>query len=496
MSTVPLLQAEAIDKSFPGVHALDHVDFDLYAGEVHVLLGENGAGKSTFMKIISGALPKDSGRILLHGKEVEITDPLHARRLGIGMVYQELSLIPTLTVAENIFIGHLPRRGPLRAIAWPEVFSQAKTLLSDLGVDIDPKARVADLGMAERQLTEIAKTLALKVQILLLDEPTSSLSDEERLHLFDILRRLQERGVGIIYVSHRLAELPQIGQRVTVLRDGKKIGELPVSQAKEDTLISMMVGRELGEQFPKVELQRGQEILRVQNLAIKGILNNLNLSLHAGEVLGIFGLVGARRTDLAQALFGLHKLERGEILIHGKRVTITSPRDAIEAGLGYLTENRKDGLVPLLPIPANVTLASLGRICRLGVLNHAMEQQEAQHLVDELKIHTPRLGQKVAFLSGGNQQKVALAKWLCSQSKILIFDEPTRGIDVGAKAEVFRLMNDLAAQGVGIIMISSELLEVMAMADRILVMARGTFTAEYGRGQASQEDIMRSAAGR
>jgi ribose transport system ATP-binding protein len=496
MPTVPLLQVEAIDKSFPGVHALDHVDFDLYEGEVHVLLGENGAGKSTFMKIISGALPKDSGRILLRGKEVEIRDPLHARQLGIGMVYQELSLIPTLTVAENISVGHLPRRGPLGAIAWTEVFSQAKELLSDLGVATDPKARVADLGMAERQLTEIAKALALNVQILLLDEPTSALSDEERLRLFDIIRRLQERGVGIIYVSHRLVEVPQIGQRVTVLRDGEKIGTLPVSQAREDTLISMMVGRELAEQFPKVELQHGQEILRIQNLTVKGILHDINLSLHGGEILGIFGLVGARRTDLARALFGLHKLERGEIFVNGSRVRITSPRDAIEAGLGYLTEDRRDGLVPLLPIPANVTLASLGRICRLGVLSHAIEQKEAQHLVDELRIHTPRLGQKVAFLSGGNQQKVALAKWLCSQSKILVFDEPTRGIDVGAKAEVFRLMNDLAKQGVGIIMISSELPEVMAMADRILVMARGVFTAEYARGQASQEEIMRSAAGR
>ena len=495
MSTA-LLNAQAIDKSFPGVHALDHVDFDLYAGEVHILLGENGAGKSTFMKIISGALPKDSGRLLLQGKEVEIKDPLHARRLGIGMVYQELSLIPALTVAENIFAGHLPRRGPLHAIAWPEIFSQAKALLSDLGVDIDPKTRAGDLGMAERQLTEIAKALALKVQILLLDEPTSALSDEERLRLFDLIRRMQEKGVGIIYVSHRLGEVPQIGQRITVLRDGKKIDTLPVSEAKEDTLISMMVGRELTEQFPKVAAERGPEILRINHLTVKGILHDLNLNLHAGEILGIFGLVGAKRTDLARALFGLHKLERGEIWVKGRKAVIANPRDAIEAGLGYLTEDRRDGLVPLLPIPANITLASLGRISRLGILNHDIEQSEAKHYVDELQIHAPRLGQKVAFLSGGNQQKVALAKWLCSRSKILVFDEPTRGIDVGAKAEVFRLMNELAQQGVGIIMISSELPEVMAMADRILVMARGSLTAEYGRGQASQEEIMRSAAGR
>ncbi len=496
MSAVPVLQVEGLDKSFPGVHALDHVDFDLYEGEVHVLLGENGAGKSTFMKILSGALPKDSGRILLQGREVEISDPHHARQLGIGMVYQELSLIPSLTVAENIFVGQLPHRGPLRTIAWPEVFMRAGALLSDLGVAIHPRARVASLGMAERQLVEIAKVLALNARILLLDEPTSALSEEERARLFDIIRRLCARGVAIIYVSHRLAEVPQIGQRVTVLRDGKKIGTLPVDQAREETLISMMVGRELTEQYPKVEVPRGPELLRVQGLTVKGKLHHISLSLHAGEIVGIFGLVGAGRTELARALFGLHKLDSGEIYVNGRKVAIHSPQEAIAAGLGYLTEDRRDGLVPLLPIAPNVTLASLRRICRLGVLSHALEEREARRFVDELRIHVPRLDRRVAFLSGGNQQKVALAKWLCSQAKILVFDEPTRGIDVGAKAEVFRLMNELAQQGVGIIMISSELPEVMAMADRVLVMARGAITAEYSRGQASPEDIMRSAAGR
>ncbi|MCL4396694.1 MAG: sugar ABC transporter ATP-binding protein [Chloroflexi bacterium] len=496
MSTLPLLQVQAIDKSFPGVHALDHVDFDLCAGEVHVLLGENGAGKSTFMKIISGALQKDSGHILLRGKEVEIADPQHACALGIGMVYQELSLIPTLTVAENIFVGRLPRRGRLRTIAWSEVYSHSKMLLDDLGVNINVKARVAELSMAERQLTEIAKVLTLNAQILLLDEPTSSLSEEERVRLFDIIRRLQKRGVGVIYVSHRLGEVPQIGQRVTVLRDGKRIGSLPVSQAKEDTLISMLVGRELTEQFPKVEVTRGVEILRVQNLSVKGTLGNLSLNLHAGEILGIFGLVGAGRTDLVRAIFGLHKLASGEISVNGRKTTITCPRDAVQAGLGYLTEDRKDGLVQLMPIPANTPLASLARISRWGVLSHATEEREARHLVDELKIHAPRLRQRVEYLSGGNQQKVALAKWLCSRSKVLIFDEPTRGIDVGAKVEVYRLMNELAGQGIGILMISSELPEVMAMADRILVMARGAITAEYERGRVSPEDIMRRAAGR
>ena len=495
MSSQPLMRVEGIDKSYPGVHALDHVDFDLYEGEVHVLLGENGAGKSTLMKILSGSLPKDSGRILIRGQEVEITSPYHARELGIGMVYQELSLIPNLSVAENIFLGRLPRRKPLGFVDWPDAFSQAKGFLSDLGVDIDPKKRIQDLGMAERQLTEIAKALSMKVQILLLDEPTSALSDEERERLFEIIYGLQKRGVAVVYVSHRLVEVPQIGQRVTVLRDGKKIDTLPVSEADEPTLIRMMVGRELGEQYPKEEVERGEELLRVEGLTVKDSgLKNLSMSLHEGEILCIFGLLGAGRTEFARALFGIDPIDSGEIFLNGEVVDIPSPSKAIELGLGYLTEDRAGRLVLQLPIPANITLASLKNICRLGLLNHGEERQSAERYVKDLRIHTPKLYQRVGFLSGDNQQKVALAKWLCSQSKTLIFDEPTRGIDVGAKVEVFRLMNDLAKQGVGIIMMSSEIPEVLAMADRILVMAGGSFVAEYARGQATQEDLLRAAA--
>ncbi len=490
-----LLQAEAIDKSFPGVHALDHVDFDLQAGEVHVLLGENGAGKSTFMKILSGALQKDSGRILLNGKEIEITDSTHARHLGIGMVYQELSLLPALTVAENIFVGHWPRRGRSRMVSWADMNAQAQKLLDEMEIRVDARARVSTLGMAERQLTEIAKALSLNAQVLLFDEPTSSLTDEERIHLFALIRRLQERGTGIIYVTHKLVEVPQIGQRVTVLRDGKKIGTLPIAEIDEEKMIRMMVGRELKEQFPKDTIQRGEPILRAEKLSVKGRLRDVSLELHRGEILGIFGLVGAGRTDLARALFGLQKLESGAIYVNGTRRDLTCPADAIECGMGFLTEDRRSGLVQALTIPENITLASLKRLSRFSLLSLRGEDDQARRLVDQLQIHTPRLRQRVEFLSGGNQQKVALAKWMCSQSKILVFDEPTRGIDVGAKAEVFRLMNDLAKQGVGIIMISSELPEVLAMADRILVMAHGQITAEFPRGQATQEDIMRSAAG-
>ncbi|NIN69771.1 MAG: ATP-binding cassette domain-containing protein [Anaerolineae bacterium] len=493
VSSTSLLHAEAIDKSFPGVHALDHVDFDLHEGEVHVVLGENGAGKSTLMKIFSGSLPRDSGRILIRGEEVEIRNPQHARDLGIGMVYQELSLIPTLSTAENILLGRLPRRRPLNTVDWPEVHSRAADILSDLGADIDPSKPVRGLSMAERQLTEIAKALSMKVQILLLDEPTSALSDEERDHLFDTIRRLQERGVAVIYVSHRLPEVPQIGQRVTVLRDGKGVGTLSVSEGDEATLIRMMVGRELVEQFPKEEVELGKEILRIDGLTVKGKLRDISLSLHEGEIVGIFGVMGAGRTDLARTLFGFERPESGDIVLNGNKVRISSPWDAIDLGLGYMTEDRRDGLVPRLPIPPNITLASLDRMTRLGFLRREEERRAAEHYVQELDIATPSLSQKVELLSGGNQQKVALAKWLCSESKILILDEPTRGIDVGAKVEVFRLMNNLAGEGVGVIMISSELPEVLAMADRIFVMARGRIMGEFAGGECTQEDILRCA---
>jgi ribose transport system ATP-binding protein len=492
INTSFLLKAEAIDKSFPGVYALENVDFELKPGEVHVLLGENGAGKSTLMKIFSGTLTRDSGKLFVRDQEVDLESPHHARNLGIGMVYQELSLIPTLSVAENIFLGRFPKRST-GSIYWSKLFTDAYKLFDEFGVHVDPRLKVRNLGMAERQLVEIAKALSMNVQILLLDEPTSALSDEERGRLFDIIRHLQDRGVGTVYVSHRLDEVPQIGQRVTVLRDGKKMGTLPVQQADEATLIRMMVGRELKEHFPKEEVELGQEILRVQELSVTNKLKNITLSLHKGEILGIAGLMGAGRTEFARALFGIDKIDGGKVFIEGKEVIISSPWDAIGFGLGYLTENRRDGLISRLSVAANVTLASLGQLHKFGFLRRRDEESLAEKYVKDLSIHTSGLHQKVEFLSGGNQQKVVLAKWMCSRSKIMIFDEPTRGIDVGSKIEVFRLMNQLVKRGVGIVMISSELPEVLAMADRILVMCRGSITAEFKRGTATQEDILRYA---
>ena len=489
----PLLHMEQIDKSFPGVHALDHVDFDLYEGEVHILLGENGAGKSTLMKILSGSIPRDSGRIYIQGEEIHDLSPERAQALGIGMVYQELSLVPGLSVAENIFLGQLPRN---RAgmVDWPDMIRQAERSLRELGVAIDPRAEVRRLSVAEQQLTEIARVLTKQPRILLLDEPTSALSDAERERLFETIRLLQTRGVGIVYISHRLVEVPLIGQRVTVLRDGRLVGTLQAAEATEDTLVRMTVGRQLTEQFPKHTMVRGGRLLRVENLSLDNALHDLTFEVYQTEILGIFGLLGAGQIEMARAIFGLEPRASCRIFVNGSETRIRNPNDAIRHGLGYLTRDRREGLVPRLPIPPNITLANLSQIPVFRYLNLRRETATAARYVDDLHIQPPSLTRHAIYLSGGNQQKVVLGRWLCSESKVLIFDEPTRGIDVGAKAEVFALMNHLTERGVGIVMISSEMLEILAMADRILVMRAGRFTAEYGRGQATQEQLLRSAS--
>jgi len=492
-SRQPLLKMEQIDKQYPGVHALDHVDFDLYAGEVHVMLGENGAGKSTLMKILSGSIPKDEGRIFIRGQEIHHLTPERAQALGIGMVYQELSLVPHLTVAENIFLGQLPKT-KLGIVNWPEIMRQAKKSLTDLGVNIDPHLEVRQLEVAEQQLTEIARVLTRRPKILLLDEPTSALSDTERGRLFEIIDRLRGRGVGIVYISHRLAEVPLIGQRVTVLRDGHLIGTLSVEEAQEDKLVHMMVGRELAEQFPKQSVQLGEPALRVEDFSVDGIIHNLSFDLRQGEILGIFGLMGAGQVELARGLFGLMPHSSGHIYVNGQEVNIRQPQDAIKHGLGLLTRDRREGLVPMLSMPPNITLANVGQYPNFQVLKLRSESDIAERYRRDLRIQTPSLDRAVLYLSGGNQQKVVVARWLCSGSKILIFDEPTRGIDVGAKAEVFALMNRLTERGVGIIMISSEMPEILAMADRILVMRGGQFTAEYQVGEATQEELLLNAS--
>lgn len=487
-----LLRMEGIDKRFPGVHALDHVDFDLLEGEVHILLGENGAGKSTLMKILSGSLERDAGKIFIDGKELGSLDPERAQELGIGMVYQELSLCPNLSVAENIFIGRLPRT-KLGMVDWVKLNQMGKQSLAALNMVINPTTLVRNLQVAEQQLTEIARVFNKQPKILLLDEPTSALSDAERERLFDLIRLLQNRGVGIIYISHRLAEIKMIGTRVTVMRDGKVTGTLSVEEADENRVIQMMVGRQLEDQFPKEQAAIGEAVLKVINLKSENKLRGLSFELRSGEILGIFGLMGAGQTEMARAIFGLESRVTGEIYVQGHLVKIHKPNDAIRYGLGLLTRDRREGLVPMLTVPPNVTLANRSQEPVTGLIKLGVEYKLANGYIQSLQITPPMANRKVMYFSGGNQQKIVLARWLCSNSKILIFDEPTRGIDVGGKADVFRLMSNLVKQGVGIIMISSEMPEILAMADRILVIRKGEFVAELGLG-ATQEDLLRNAS--
>ncbi|NDJ60451.1 MAG: sugar ABC transporter ATP-binding protein [Chloroflexi bacterium] len=495
MSSEPtLLEMQQIEKRFPGVHALKAVDFDLHAGEVHVLLGENGAGKSTLMKVLCGTESRDSGQIIIRGEPTDDLTPKQAQELGIGMVFQELSLVPALSVAENILIGRLPRRS-FGMIDWSQANDIARENLARLGVThIDPHTPVRQLNVAEQQLTEIARVLSRDCQILLLDEPTSALSETEVDRLFETIQRLREQAVGIIYISHRLDEVARIGQRVTVMRDGAVVGTMPVEAADRDTVVQLMVGHKPGEQRADAQRRTGPSLLRIENLTVQDHLYQLTLELHQGEILGIFGLMGAGQTELADALFGLLPHESGAIFIDNQPVQIDHPGDAVAAGIGYLTRDRRGSLIPVQPIAPNVTLPLIGGLPLLRSLNLRDERSAANKYIQDLQVRPPDLNRSVRYLSGGNQQKVLLARWMHSGARILIFDEPTRGIDVGAKAEVFALMRRLANDGIGIIMISSEIPEVLSMSDRILVMRDGRFKAEYASEKPTQAELLHSAS--
>ncbi len=489
-----LIKARGIRKEFPGVLALSDIDFDLRAGEVHVLLGENGAGKSTLIKIFSGLYPKDGGQIWISGRETEIGSPREALNLGISTIYQEFNLVSTLTVAENIFLGREKLKG--RLIDWKRTFSEADSLLQSLDMHVDSRTVVRDLGVAEKQMVEIAKALSEKAKILILDEPTAVLTAREIEKLFSIIKNLRNQGVGIIYISHRLEEIPLVADRVTVLRDGILVGTLGIAEGDQNSWIRMMVGRELKDKFPARTVKRGDELLRVEHLSRAGVLDDISFTLHRGEVLGIAGLVGAGRTELGRAIFGADRISGGKIFLRGKAVTINSPSDAIANRICYLPEDRKThGVVLILSVGNNLTLASLDRLCFKNIINRKKERRLAEEYVSKLQIRTPALDRKVMFLSGGNQQKVVIAKWLCAQSDLFIFDEPTRGIDVGAKVEVYNLINELVHQGAGVIMISSELPEILGMSDQILVMRKGRVTGEFTREGATQEEILSRAWG-
>lgn len=491
---------EGIDKSFPGVRALDQARFDLYAGEVHALVGENGAGKSTLMKILAGIYKKDAGRILYKGEEVDIPTPAAAQQLGISMIHQELNLMPHLTIAQNIFIGREPRRAGGFFIDEAAMNEQAAQLFVPLHLRLDPRTRVQSLTIAQQQMIEIAKATSFNAEVLIMDEPTAALTESEIRDLFALIRQFRTRGVGIIYISHRLEELKQISDRITVMRDGRTIDTVPTAEASIAEIIRMMVGRTIFETAEESLPQNGNEevVLEVKGLTRGRALQDVSFALKKGEILGFAGLMGAGRTDVARAIFGADPVDAGEVYIQGKKATINSPRDAVRHGIGYLSEDRKRyGLALKLDVKTNVVLAALRKFLGIGgTINDATARTTARHYVEALSIRTPSVEQKVQNLSGGNQQKVVIAKWLTADTDILIFDEPTRGIDVGAKSEIYRLLNDLAQQGKSIIMISSELPEILRMSHRIVVMCEGRITGELPIAEATQEKIMTYATQR
>ncbi|MDO8541795.1 MAG: sugar ABC transporter ATP-binding protein [Opitutaceae bacterium] len=492
----PVLSLRGIRKVFPGVVALDGVDLDLHAGEVHVLLGENGAGKSTLMKVISGAITLDAGEIRIDGQPVRIASPRHAQSLGIGIIYQELNLVPHLTAGENIFLGREPGLGA-GVIDQRALVRAAQQQLDDLGVAIDARTTVERLSVAQQQMVEVAKALSLEARVLIMDEPTSALTQQEIAELFATIGRLKARGVAVVYISHRMEELFAVGDRVTVLRDGRHVGTRMIRETTMDELVRLMVGRALSEKFPKQRVPAGAEVLRVERLERHGLLHDISFSLRRSEVVGLAGLMGSGRTELARALFGADRIDGGRIFVHGRERRIDSPRSAIDLGLGFLTEDRKSqGLVLVQSVQENLTLPSVGRFSRLGFMRRRDEAQAAAKRIAELRIKTPGPHQRVMHLSGGNQQKVVLGKWLTTEAEIFIFDEPTRGIDVGAKVEIYQLMNQLVARGAAVLMISSELPEILGMSDRILVMRAGRIAGEFNAADATPEKILAAALGR
>ena len=490
----PLLRMQDICKRFPGVQALDDADLEVVAGEVHVLLGENGAGKSTMMKVLCGQHRKDSGTITFSGETLEPTSPLAAEQLGLIMIHQELNLVPGLTVAENIFLGHEPTSmGLTREDAMRR---DSRELLRKLRCDVDPNTPTSQLSVAEQQLVEIARALRGEARLLVMDEPTAALSDTEIEALFEVIRSLCQAGVPVIYISHRLHEILAIGDRITVMRDGRTVGTRDAKTTDMDDLIHLMVGRTIAEQIPKRQVPIGDVVLRVEGLARTGVLSPVNLSVHAGEIVGVAGLMGSGRTELARAIFGADPTDAGTVRVAGKKLSGRNPAASIAAGLGFITEDRKQqGLVLLRSVAENITLTSLDDFTRLGRIDLEAERERAQVLVERLDIRAASLEQKTIDLSGGNQQKVVLARWLAARCRVLLFDEPTRGIDVASKAEIYSLLGELVERGVAVLLISSELTELLGLADRVAVMHEGTLQGIVPRAEASQEKIMRLALG-
>ena len=490
-----VLAARGITKRFPGVLALDHVDLELERGEVHALVGENGAGKSTFIKIIGGVIRADEGNITFEGRHVSHLDPHGAQRLGVSIIHQESELAPTLSVAENLFLGRQPRQ--MRCfVDQRRLHREARTWLDQVGAGFPTRTLVRDLAISERRLLELARAISMHAKLVIMDEPTTVFTDKEVQHLFELVRDLRSRGVTILYISHRLEEIFSIADRVTVLRDGQHIARCSIDQASEEQLVRWMVGRQLERVFPKRSSVPSEEAFSVTGLTRRGVIEDVSFSVKKGEIVGLAGLVGAGRTAVADAIFGVLRLDRGEIRLDGEPIRIDSPTDAIRHGIGYITADRKlDGLLLSKSIKENISLASLRYLSRFSFIKWRTERAEAHRYRELLQIKTPGIHQLTMNLSGGNQQKVVFARWLLVHAKVLILDEPTVGIDVGAKQEIYRLINDIAEEGRCVIMISSELPEILGMCDRILVMHQGRVTRELPREEATQEEILYYSAG-
>jgi ribose transport system ATP-binding protein len=491
-----LLRMESISKAFPGVQALQAVDFEAHRGQIHALVGENGAGKSTLMNVLTGALTADSGQIVWRDQPVQILNPSDAQQLGISMIHQELSLIPYLTVGQNVFLGREPKRALPGLIDWPTLYRETAALLARLKLEVDPRATVDELSIAQQQMVEVAKALSFNADLIAMDEPTSSLTDVETEILFKVMHGLRQEGVAIIFISHRLEEVFRISDRVTVLRDGRHIATAPTEELSHARVVELMVGRELGEMYPGGQADARDVILEAEALGDGQQLKEVSFQLRGGEILGLAGLIGAGRTALAETLFGLRKAATGQIRLAGQPVKIHAPRQAIGHGLGFVPEDRKlQGLFLDMALRENVIMSAMRLVTRLGFVNRAQANRVAGEFVGRLDIRTPSLRQRVRNLSGGNQQKVIIARWLTLHPQVLILDEPTRGVDVGAKAEIHSLMRQLADEGMAVLMISSELPEILGISDRIMVMHEGRVTANLSREEATQDKIMHAATG-
>ena len=492
-----LLKLSGVTKRFPGVLALDSVSMGVRSGEVHGLTGENGAGKSTLIKILTGAYTPDEGEIIFNGQPLTSLTPVKAMSLGIACIYQELNLIPHLTVVENIFLGReIHKSAHTDVLDRAKMLKEAEALLRELELNLDPKGETGKLGIGHQQMVEICKAVHSNAKLIIMDEPTSSLSEREAKDLFRIIAQVKAKGVTVIFISHRLDEVKLICDRVTVLRDGRFVETRDIGDASVDDIIRLMVGRDIANKYPKVKLERGEEALSVEGLERKGVLHDISFKAYAGEILGFAGLVGAGRTETARAITGADPIDAGTIKVFGKKVHIRSPRDSIDAGIAFLTEDRKgQGLILIKSVSFNSSLVRLERYTRFGFLKLKAIRQMTEKMATELQLRAPSVDTEVGQLSGGNQQKVVIAKWLLTQAKIFIFDEPTRGIDVGAKVEVYNLINALVSRGAAVIIICSEMDEVMGMADRILVMHEGRVSAEFRREEATQERILYAASG-